>query len=162
MAQINKSNSSTLFLMVSFQKVIALVIAISYIGGLWVNVQHELGDAHEVNEMLPILHWLRDSTLAMVFIFFGVMMSISFLRWLIQRTDGRLSLLAQQSLTVLVLGVFTGAAFALGIPVHGFLFGVHLDMGVELITHMLTDGSIVGLVNMAISALMIFLLGGLE
>lgn len=90
------------------------------------------------------------------------MMAFSLVRWLIQRTDGRLSSLAQQALTVLILGVFTGAAFALGIPFHGFLFGVHLDMGVELITHMLTDGSIVGLVNMAISALMIFLLGGLE
>lgn len=162
MAQINKSNSSTSFLTVSFQKVIALVIAISYIGGLWVNVQHELEGAHEVNEMPPILHWLRDSTLAVVFIFFGVMMAISFLRSLIQRSDGRLSPLARQSLTVLILGIFTGIAFALGIPVHGFLFGVHLEMGVELITDMLTDGSLVGLVNMAISALMIFLLGGLE
>ena len=47
-------------------------------------------------------------------------------------------------------------------PVHGFLFGTHLEVGMELVTDMLTDGSIVGLVNMAISALAIFLLGGLE
>lgn len=162
MAQINKSNSSQSFMAVSFQKVIALVIAISYGGGLWVNVQHELEGAHEANELSPILHWLRDSTLAMVFIFFGVMMALSFLRWLLQRTDDRLSPMAQQALTVLVLGVFTGTGFALGIPVHGFLFGTHLEVGMELVTDMLTDGSIVGLVNMAISALAIFLLGGLE
>lgn len=156
----SKQQDATPFVTVSFSNVIALIVAISYGGGLWVNIQHELEGAHEAVELAPVLHWLRDSTFAMVFIFFGVLMAVSFSRWLIQRANGRLSQMAQWALITVTLGIFSGAAFAFGIPVHGYLFGAHIEEGAELISDMLKDGSQVALVNIGISALILFALTG--
>lgn len=149
-------------LAISFPKIIALVIAISYGGGLWVNIQHELEGAREVNALPPVLHWLRDSSLAMISIFFGVLMALAFSRWLIQRFNGRLSRPAQLILITICVGVFSGAAFAIGIPAHGYLFGGHVEEGVDLIVHMLNNGYLSALINIGISALMIFVMDGLE
>lgn len=148
------------YVRISFSNIIALIVAISYGGGLWVNIQHEMEGAHETVELAPVLHWLRDSTFAMVFIFFGVLMALSFTRWLIQRANGHLTQMAQWALIAVTLGIFTGTAFALGIPVHGYLFGAHIAEGAELIADMLKDGSQVALVNIAISALILFALTG--
>jgi hypothetical protein len=149
-------------LMINLSKIFALIVAISYGGGLWVNIQHELEGAHEVNELSPVLHWLRDSTLAMFFIFFGVLMALAFSRWLIQRMNKPMPRFPQLVLITICLGVFSGAAFAIGIPVHGYIFGVHLAEGVDLISDMLKDGSLVALINMGVCALMIFAMNGLE
>jgi hypothetical protein len=159
---LNKTSDFAPMLAISFPKIIALVVAISYGGGLWVNIQHELEGAHEANEIAPILHWLRDSSLAMVFIFFGVLLALAFSRWLIQRIDGRLSRPAQLTLITICVGVFTGAAFAIGIPVHSYIFGAHTAEGTNLIADMVHDGSLVALVNTGISALMVFVMNGLE
>ncbi len=158
----NKAGDLTPSLAVGFSKIIALVIAISYGGGLWINVQHELEGARESHELTPVLHWLRDSTLSMVFIFFGVLMALAFSRWLIQRANGRMSRLAQGALITICVGVFTGAAFAFGIPAHGYLFGGHVEEGADLIVHMLNNGYLSALVNMGIAALTIFVMNGLE
>jgi hypothetical protein len=149
-------------LTISFSKVIALIVSISFGGGLWVNIQHELEGAHEAKEIPPVLHWLRDSTLAMIFIFFGVLMALAFSRWLIQRANGKLSRPSQLVLITVCLGVFSGAAFAVGVPVHAYIFGTRLEGGAELIADMLKDGSLAALVNMGIAALMIFVVNGLE
>ena len=103
----NKAGDLTPSLAVSFSKIIALVIAISYGGGLWINVQHELEGARESRELTPVLHWLRDSTLAMVFIFFGVLMALTFSRWLIKRAKGRMPRLAQETLITNCVGDIT-------------------------------------------------------
>ena len=166
MAQISKlnlrkPNNVTPTIAISFPKIIALIVAISYGGGLWANIQHELEGAHEANELPPVLHWLRDSTLATVFIFFSVLLAIAFSRWLIQRTNGSMPKLGQSALIAVVLGVFTGAAFAIGIPVHTYLFSAHGTADTSVILNMLQDGSKVALINTGISALMIFLMGGL-
>lgn len=152
----SKQQDAAPLVTVSFSNMIALIVAISYGGGMWVNIQHELEGAHEAVELPPIIHWLRDSTFAMVFIFFGVLMAVSFSRWLIQRANGRMPRLTQWALISVTLGVFTGTAFALGIPVHGYLFGAHLEEGAELIADMLKDGSQVALVNIGISILIFF------
>ncbi|HNK63053.1 MAG TPA: hypothetical protein PKL78_08950 [Anaerolineales bacterium] len=145
-----------------FLKIAVLVVAISYIGGLWVNIQHALESMHETQELQPILHWLRDSSLAMVFIFFAVMMALSFSRWLTGRKNLQISQTATWLLTAGILGIFTGAAFALGIPVHGYLFGEHVEEGASLLMDMLRDGSQVALVNMGLSWIVIFIFGGLS
>ncbi|MBI5943602.1 MAG: hypothetical protein HY864_04480 [Chloroflexi bacterium] len=152
----SKPQNVTPFVTVSFSNVIALIVAISYGGGLWVNIQHGLEGAHEAVELPPIIHLLRDSTFAMLFIFFGVLMAVSFSRWLIQRANGRMPRMTQWALISVTLGVFTGTAFALGIPAHGYLFGAHLEEGAELIADLLKDGSQVALVNIGISALIFF------
>jgi len=146
----------------AFWKTMVLVLAISYIGGLWVHVQHELESGHEAQLLPPVLHWLRDSTLAMVFIFFAVLMALSFSRWLTERKNVQISQAAACVMTAGVLGVFTGVAFALGVPVHGYLFGEHMEEGTSLVMDMVKDGSQVGLVNMGISWVVIFILGGLS
>ena len=161
MKQTTELNSFKPALTVRFPKVLALIVAISYGGGLWVNIQHELEGAHEANELSPLLHWLRDSSLALVFIFFGTLIALSFSRWLIQRFNGRISQLGQWALIAVVLGIFTGAAFAIGIPVHGYLFGAHVEEGSALVVDMLKDGSIAASINFVISVLMIFILGDL-
>jgi len=160
---LNKAGDITSSLMtISFPKIIALVIAISYGGGLWINIQHELEGARETHELTPVLHWLRDSTLAMVFIFFGVLMALAFSRWVIRRANGRMPGPAQVILITICTGAFTGAAFAFGIPAHGYLFGGHMEEGADLIVHMLNNGYWSALVNTGIAALMIFVMNGLE
>lgn len=159
---LNTAGEFTPSLTISFSKIIVLVIAISYGGGLWVNVQHELEGARESHQLAPILHWLRDSTLSLIFIFFGVLMAVAFSRWLIQRTNGRLTRLARLTLIVVCVGVFSGAAFALGIPVHAYIFGAHLEEGAALVADMLKDGSLAALVNTGIAALLVFVMNGIE
>ena len=159
---LNKQGDVAPVLGIKFPKIGALIVAISYGGGLWANIQHELEGAYEANELPPVLHWLRDSTLAMIFIFFAVLAALAFSRWLIQRVNGRISPLAQQMLIVVALGVFTGAAFAIGIPIHTYLFGAHGAGHASVIVDMLQDGSKIALVNIGISALMMFTMGGLD
>lgn len=59
-------------LAISFTKTTVLIIAISCGGGLWANIQHDLECAYEANKLSHMLHWLRDSTLSMIFVSFAV------------------------------------------------------------------------------------------
>jgi hypothetical protein len=157
----SQNTASNIFSLIS-SKTFALILALSYGGGLYTNIQHELEGAHEINELPPILHWLRDSTLAMVFIFFGVLTALAFARWLFQLGAERMTRPVQWILLIVILGIFTGTAFAVGIPIHGYIFGVESGSNTPVILDMLQDGYKIALVNMGISAIMLVLLGGLD
>lgn len=40
-----------------------LSLLIAYIGGLWLHFIHHQEGAHELVEITPVLHWLRDEVL---------------------------------------------------------------------------------------------------
>lgn len=147
---------------INFSKLLILIVAISYGGGLWVNLQHELEGEREVSILSPVLHWLRDSTLSIVFIFFGVLIGLVIARRLIDGFGGRLPAHARTAVIITCIAIMSGAALALGIPIHGYLFGEHLDQGVGLLTHMVQDGAWAALVNGGIAALMVLIMNGLD
>lgn len=147
---------------IRFSKIMILIVAISYGGGLWVNLQHELEGEREITILSPVLHWLRDSTLSIVFIFFGVLIGLAVARRLIEGFSSRMPVYMQTAVVIACIAIMSGAALALGIPVHGYLFGAHLDQGVGLLNHMAQDGAWAALVNGGIAALMILVMNGLD
>ncbi len=146
----------------SNSKKFLLSILIAYGGGLWLNVQHHLEGGHEANELSPLLHWLRDSTLAIIPIVVAVWIAAALVQWLIARSNGRMSQASQSALTAVTLAVFSGSAFAFGIPIHAALFDAQLHEDLPLALHMLREGSLVALVNLAITLLLMLTLGERE
>jgi hypothetical protein len=66
--------------------VAAFAIVLAYGGGLWLNVLHAAEGGYERNEPPLILHWLRDSTLALPLILIAVWAGVLMARRLIERT----------------------------------------------------------------------------
>ena len=63
----------------------AYSLALAYGGGLWLHLLHEAEGATEQNAPHTIIHWLRDSTLALPMIAFGVFLATHLARRLLAR-----------------------------------------------------------------------------
>jgi len=131
---------------------------------------HEWQGAHELNEIPPTLHWLRDSTLALPVIMLAIWLGV--LAW--RRLDQRLSRASSRMALAAVVALSATLAFVAGVPVHGYLFGAehaHVGEAVTAIpptlagqllaqaTHALSDGLEALPVNLAIAAFVTLLLG---
>jgi FtsP/CotA-like multicopper oxidase with cupredoxin domain len=132
--------------------VMALTLALGYASGLWTVFLHAAEGGHERNEPPFLIHWLRDSTLALPIIFMTVWLAVVLARRVIDRERDRIS--ARMATTVLACFVAIGAslATAAGNPAHSALFGAHHG-GPELplALHILRDGLAVLAVNLPIA-----------
>ncbi len=97
---------------------IAFALAIAYGGGLWLHLLHEWQAVHERVELPPVLHWLRDSTLALPAILVAVWVALLISRRLARRLAPTWRRAALAGLVALA----TTFAFAAGVPVHAALF----------------------------------------
>lgn len=120
--------------------VAAFSVALAYGGGLWLQVLHEAQGATERNEPPLVLHWLRDSTLALPLVLISVWIALSLARRL-ARGD-RASILTSvldAALVALVASALIGAAT----PIHGLLFQAHEhghhDQDLPLLAHVTLD-----------------------
>src|SRR3954463_12959934 len=120
--------------------VAAFALVLAYGGGLWLNVLHIAEGGYERNEPPLVLHWLRDSTLALPLVLVAVWAGVLLARRLIER-GGRDS----RTLNALTLGtavaLLAAAVASLGGPAHGALFGAaHGGHELALPLHLLRDG----------------------
>jgi hypothetical protein len=153
-------------------------LTLAYGGGLWLHLLHEWAGAHERIEIPPVLHWLRDSSLALPAVLVAVGLGMLVWRRLSQRLSPGLSRLA----LVVILGLSATLAFTAGVPVHAALFGAehahHESTAVasdghshaneeitaasgpaEILSHALSDGLQALPVNLVIAAFITLLLG---
>ena len=162
----------------SLSKILMLSLAIAYGGGLWLHLLHEWGGAHERIEIPPLLHWLRDSSLALPAILLAVGLGV--LAW--RRLSQLLSPGLSRSALVVIVALSSTLAFAAGVPVHAELFGAEHDHSESaaiatrghsqaqdeipaasgpagMLSHALSDGFTALPVNLLIAALVTLLLG---
>jgi hypothetical protein len=96
-------------------------------------------DLHEHNELPPILHWVRDSSLAVPFGAIAVVVAAVLVARLRPTESGEHASLT----TVALWGVLAALLFAvLSIPgnqLHGFLFGAEEEVGVSVVEDVATD-----------------------
>jgi hypothetical protein len=71
--------------------VLALTLAIGYASGLWTVFLHQVEGGHERNEPSFVVHWLRDSTLALPIIFLTIWLAVVIARKVIDREGERMS-----------------------------------------------------------------------
>ena len=104
--------------------ILLYAVAIAYGGGLWFHLLHEWRGGRELVELPPVLHWLRDSTLALPAILLAVWVALSV--W--PRMAGRLAPKWHRAALVTLVALATTFAFAAGVPVHAALFvGEHSE-----------------------------------
>ena len=96
-------------------------------------------DLHEHNEPPPIIHWLRDASLAVPFAAIAIVVAALLVTRLRPAQPG-----GRASLTTVALWGFLAAVLfaALSIPgnqLHGFLFGAEEEAGVSLLEDLAID-----------------------
>ncbi len=140
--------------------VLAFTVAIAYGGGLWLLFLHHAEGGHERNEPSLVLHWLRDSTLALPLICAGVWVGLVLARKLIARaglSDGPVGLCA--ALTGATVALTATVAVAASSPAHADLFGVShgghelpfmLHLGRDALTALVANLVLSGLVSAAL------------
>src|SRR4051812_13091240 len=125
--------------------VAAFALLIAYGGGLWLNVLHTAEGGYERNEPPFLLHWLRDSTLALPLILVAVWVGVLLARRLIERTACE-----SRTLSALTLGacvaLMAAVVASIGGPAHSAVFGAtHGGHELSLPLHLVRDG-LLGLV----------------
>lgn len=124
-----------------------LSLAIAYGGGLWIHWQHELAGGHEALPINPILHWLRDSSLALPLIVLAVWLGEKAASLASRKIGWKQTSLFRVLLEIASISVLASFFVTLGIPVHGYAFGASLEHEMSLVEHMLHDGGQILFIN---------------
>jgi hypothetical protein len=119
----------------------AFVLLFTYGGGWWLWLLHEIEGASEPGAPPGLLHWLRDSSLALPLVGIGVMLGAALARRLVRRYGRGASEPVVGLLIAVVLTVYASVVLAVGNPIHGWLFqSTHGGHDLPLGYHILRDG----------------------
>jgi hypothetical protein len=131
----------------------AYSLALAYGGGLWLHLLHEAEGATEQNAPHTIIHWLRDSTLALPMIVFGVFLATHLARRLLARYGTDASRLTTSALIATVVSLYAAVIVAVGNPVHAALFGgEHGGHDLPVWAHLVRDGLLALTADVVIAA----------
>src|SRR4051794_36062142 len=134
--------------------VAAFALLLAYGGGAWLNILHTAEGGYERNEPPFLLHWLRDSTLALPLILAAVWAGVLLARRLIERTrcESRAASAATLAACVALLGAVVEG---LGGPGHTALFGAHhAGHDLSLPLHIVRDGLLALVVDLPLAAVL--------
>jgi hypothetical protein len=112
---------------------------LAYGGGLWMQLLHEAEGGVEPGAPPGIVHWLRDSTLALPLIVVAVFVGAALSRRLVDRFGGRSADLVVGLVVAVVLAFHASLVLAVGNPIHGLLFpathvsGHDLPVGLHIV-----------------------------
>lgn len=121
--------------------VFAWVLLFTYGGGWWLWLLHEIEGASEPGAPPGLLHWLRDSTLALPLVGLGVFLGAALARRLVRRYAHGASDLVVGLLIAVLLAAYASVVLSVGNPIHGYLFGsTHGGHDLPLGYHILRDG----------------------
>jgi manganese oxidase len=139
--------------------VLVLTLVLAYASGLWTVYLHKVEGGHERNEPPFLLHWLRDSTLALPIIFMTIWLAVVLARRVIEREGERLSDGVASAVLACFVAIAASLATAMGNPAHSFLFGAHHggpDLPLPL--HLARDAMAVLAVNLPLALIVCTLL----
>ena len=132
----------------------AYSLALAYGGGLWLHLLHEAEGATEQNAPHTIIHWLRDSTLALPMIAFGVFLATHLARRLLARYGTDASRLTTSALIATVVSLYAAVIVAVGNPLHAALFGgEHGGHDLPVWAHLVRDGLLALTADVVIAAM---------
>src|ERR671932_108409 len=127
--------------------------ALAYGGGLWLHLLHEAEGATEQNAPHTIVHWLRDSSLALPMIVFGVVLATHLARRLLARDGADASRLTTSALIATVVSFYAAIVVAVGNPLHAALFGgEHGGHDLPVWAHLMRDGLLALTADLVIAA----------
>jgi hypothetical protein len=119
----------------------AFVLLFTYGGGWWLWLLHEIEGAREPGAPPGLLHWLRDSTLALPLVAVGVLLGAAAARRLLAAHGRGASDIVVGAFVALVLALYASIVLSVGNPIHGWLFGSsHGGHDLPLVYHILRDG----------------------
>jgi hypothetical protein len=121
---------------------IQFTVLFAFGAGLWLQWLHDVEGGIEPGAPPPVLHWLRDSSLAVPLVALGVVMGATLARGLLDRYGGGASDRLTAAFVVALVATYASVTMAVGNPIHGFLFEAHEAAGhdLPLLIHLARDG----------------------
>jgi Na+/H+-dicarboxylate symporter len=122
---------------------VAITLLLTYGGGLWLYLLHEVEGATEPNAPPGVIHWLRDSTLSLPLVALGVFLGAALARGLLGRYGRNASAVMVGALVAVVLAFYASVVLSVGNPIHGWLFSASVHGGghdLPVGIHVVRDG----------------------
>lgn len=129
MIQTNPRPSSLIDTLLRRRMLIAFTLLLTYGGGYWIWLLHELEGAIEQDAPPPVLHWLRDSTLSLPLVAAGVFLGAALARALLRRYGRGSSEFMIGALVAVVIAFYASVVLSIGNPIHGVLFASSVHGG---------------------------------
>jgi hypothetical protein len=136
---------------------VLFTLLLTYGGGLWLYLLHEVEGATEPGAPPGVIHWLRDSTLSLPLVALGVFLGATLAGRLLGRCGRSPSEVVVASLVAVVLAFYASIVLSVGNPIHGLLFassvhggGHDLPAGV----HLVRDGLLALTANEALAVVL--------
>ncbi len=131
-------------------RLLAFSLVIAYGGGLGLHLLHELEGGHELLPLHPVLHWLRDSSLALPLVILAAWLALRLAGSVIRYKGWGSSRLRSTLVEMSVLALLTSSFIMAGNPVHAILFGASHQHETSFTSHLLRDGLLSLLMNLFI------------
>jgi hypothetical protein len=164
--------------MIRSSVLVAFTLALSYLGGLWLQLLHEADGATEFDQLPPVIHWLRDSTLMLPVVLVSVCVGLFLARWLLQCFGEDAPRILQSAVVVAIIALITSVALGAASPIHNSLFQAHHlahqhpgdtatplalnqdNAEMPLALHMVYDGELALVGNLVLSSILFALFRG--
>ncbi len=135
----------------------ALSIAVAYGGGFWLQLIHDVEGATEHGEPGRLVHWIRDSTLALPVVIIAVMLGLAVTDRLLHSAHRMKESRQATWATAAAVALSTSLALALASPFHAMLFQSHHRSGAEggdmpAVMHMYYEFVVVLVANLLIAS----------
>jgi Na+/H+-dicarboxylate symporter len=142
---------------------VIFTLVLTYGGGLWISLLHEVEGATEPGAPPPVLHWLRDSSLSLPLVALGVFLGAALARGLLGRYARRAPAVLVGALVAVVLAFYASVVVSVGNPIHGLLFASSVHGGghdLPLGVHVVRDGLLALSANEVLAVLLAALVLG--
>jgi hypothetical protein len=139
---------------------LALSVSLAYAAGLWLVLIHKVAGESDRSEPGFVLHWLRDSTLALPVVLIGVWLGLRLADRLLERRAVELSGGLSGAVTAAAVALSAGAAIAVGVPIREGLLRTHEAAALPLPLLTLRDGLLALFVTVPVSAAVVALATG--
>jgi hypothetical protein len=139
---------------------LAFSVLLAYLAGLWLVLIHKVAGENGRAEPGFVLHWLRDSTLALPLVLLAVWLGLRLAGRLLERRGVGLTRGLRGAVTAAAVGLAAAAAMAVGVPIREGLLGTHEAAGLPLPLLTLRDALLALFVTVPVSAAVVALAGG--
>jgi hypothetical protein len=156
-------NSVTNRVFLGRRTLIALTLVMTYGGGFWLWLLHNVEGAVEPNEPPGVIHWLRDSSLSLPLVAIGVYLGAMLAERLLERHGRGASAPLVGAFVAVVLSLYASIVLSVGNPIHGWLFGGAVHGGghdLPFALHVLRDGMLALVANEVLAVALVAILLG--